>query len=159
MIRESMVRTSIMPGFALRTRSVRSADQLSPPAFWLCAALSACGLTAWAGEGPAVGAQQRTEARGWLQLESDQRVFRDEVGPLAPADAAGLDHLEQRQDIQLRGLQLKQRRELQTERRMDKIPGNERPVRIPPEVRNERGQSRERLDMRIQREVLRGAGR
>jgi hypothetical protein len=108
-----------------------------------------------AGEGPPVAAQKRTEARGWLQLESDQRAFRDQVSPLPAAEAAALDQLDQRQALELRGLQLEQRRELQAEEHLDRIPGNERPVRLPPAVRNERGQSRERLQMRIQRETLR----
>jgi len=103
-----------------------------------------------------VGAQQRTEARGWLQLEGDQRVYREQVGPLPPADAAALDRLDQRQALRLRGLHLDQRRTLQMDERLERIPGNDRTERLPAAVRNERGQSRERLQMRTQREALRG---
>ena len=56
-----------------------------------------------------VARQQRTEARGWLQLERDQAVFRERVEPLSPSASRGLEIRERMERNDKRALDLRQR--------------------------------------------------
>ncbi|MEA3274840.1 MAG: hypothetical protein U9Q81_06020 [Pseudomonadota bacterium] len=148
--------TIIKPLRRCRTSPVRMTCR------YLCAALatflgSMPTVVAEAEERVSVGKQQRLEAEGWLQLKKDQESYRECVEPLPPKDAATLEHLDHRQQGELRDLQLRQRQSLQTERRRQRRPNLERPVARGPELKNQRQMERQRLDMRIQRETL-GSG-
>lgn len=111
-----------------------------------------------AGEGLAQSGAHR-EAAGWLQLESDQRRYRDRAEPLSARDEAGLERLEQRQFRGLRDLQGEQRRERRLEQRSGRMREPAARVRAPfPEPERSREVDRQRLNQRIQREAF-GAGR
>ena len=121
----------------------------------------ALSLVLWAGLARAqdgMGAQKRNEARGWLQLETDQRAYRERSEPLTPGESATLKGLERRQGLQLRRFQLEQRRSLQDRNRRARTPGVKRRAAGTAAVnrlKDKRGMQREQLDMRIQRETLR----
>jgi len=57
------------------------------------------------------------EAAGWLELEADQRAYRERVEPLDLRQERELETIERRQRNDLRALQLRQRRELDDDRR------------------------------------------
>ncbi len=95
------------------------------------------------------------ETRGWLQLKSEQRVYRERVEPLEPRDEAYLEQLEQRQERQLRALQSKQRRDRDADRRRDRMRHPEQRVRVTPGSKQRRELERQRLNRRIQRETFR----
>lgn len=60
----------------------------------------------------------RRDAAGWLQLEADQRAYRERVEPLDLREERDLEIIERRQDNDLRALQQQQRRELEQDQRM-----------------------------------------
>lgn len=154
MFRRRAYRTTIKPVPAFRTKTVRRAPCRSPVIALLLFA-GCCAATAGDRRQTSV-AQQRTEARGWLQLDQEQRTYRERVEPLQPQEEATLEQLERRQQLDLRGLHLEQRRD---RRRQELRSRTHRPDRPPPpasEPGDGRELSRERLDRRIQREILRG---
>ena len=102
-----------------------------------------------------VGRPQRLQAEGWLQLKHDQKTFREGVEPLAPRAASKLDRLEQRQLGRARELELRQRQSRISERNRRRRLEVQRPVAQPRELKARRELERQRLEMRIQREILR----
>jgi len=117
-----------------------------------------CGPRAWA-EPPADSS--RREAAGWLQLERDQRSYRERVEPLDLREQRVLETIERRQRNDLRDLQQRQRRELETRqselRRSrqqaspDSIPEPRRPGLG---FEQQRQLDRQRLDRRMEQERL-----
>jgi hypothetical protein len=93
-----------------------------------------------------------------LQLEADQRSNQARAGKLSPKESRVHRRLEQQQGLRLRGLYVKQRRGLYTERRRERDRVIEPTTRLPPPRNGDRDLVRERLDGRIQRETL-GYGR
>jgi hypothetical protein len=61
--------------------------------------------------------QSRRDAAGWLELEADQRRYRDRVEPLDRRDERQLETIERRQALDLRVLQQRQRQALEQEQR------------------------------------------
>ena len=104
-------------------------------------------------------AQQRTEARGWLRLEQDQRQYREGTGPPSRQESGGLRRLENREALELRALQRGQRRELQTERRQASYPGAEPSAPAARQLRIDRDLQRQRQRNRVPRERLRAGPR
>jgi hypothetical protein len=102
-------------------------------------------------QGPA---RERTEARGWLQLEQDQRTYRDRAAPPTPGDPNALRGIEQRQRLELRQLQVRQEREGRMERRREAPREGYDPSPAGRTGRDQRDRDRLRLDMRLQRENL-----
>ncbi len=100
------------------------------------------------------GRQERLQAEDWLQLKHDQKTFREGVEPLAPRAASKLDRLEQRQLGRARELELRQRQSRISERHRRRFEV-QRPVAKPRELKARRELERQRLEMRIQREILR----
>lgn len=105
-----------------------------------------------------IGRQQRNEARGWLQLERDQAVYRERVAPLSPSQARELGIRERMEANDKRALDLRQRRTLQRQERKARLSegaGDLRPRSrvLGPTLR--RQSDRQRLRMRIDREIRR----
>lgn len=70
--------------------------------------------------------QERRAARGWLELEQDQRAYRDRVAPLDLKEQRQLEVIERSQQLGLRRLQqrnARQRDKLERQRRVTP-PGN-----------------------------------
>jgi hypothetical protein len=152
-------RTSIKPSADGRTRTVRINCRLARLASLILAATIVwVGFESSAGEGAGVASQQRREARGWLELDADQRGFRERVEPLAPADTRTLEQLEHRQRLDLRTLQQEQRREVRADERRARSLGKPPPARAMPELRRDMSDTRERVERRIQQETFRGGG-
>lgn len=148
----SLTRTSISLRIAPRTTSVQAGRNREPWWLVLTWALSLFGLWGVV-EGEQLAEQPRQEARGWLQLEEDQRIYRERVAPRSPADAATIRGVEQRQRLDLRELQAQQRRKEQIHRRSSREGDGGKPLgRDAPAAR--RDLDRQRLEMRLQRETL-----
>jgi hypothetical protein len=102
-----------------------------------------------------VGRQQRQQAAGWLQLEQDQKTFREDAQPLQPSTADRLDQLERRQQLDLRALDQQQRQALDRNRNLRRGTGAKTPsVTLKRDLRGGREDERQRLKMRIQRDTL-----
>jgi len=117
-----------------------------------------CGPRAWA-EPPAD--PSRREAAGWLQLERDQRSYRERVEPLDLREQRVLETIERRQRNDVRDLQQRQRRELETrERELRRSRRQAGPEPIPEPrrpglgVEQQRQLDRQRLDRRMEQERL-----
>jgi hypothetical protein len=107
-----------------------------------------------AAPGAGLGLEERQQAGGWLQLRQDQTTYRKSLGPLTPGQAAALDSLERQQQLQWRAMEQRQRDSLQLRQRLGRLGG-------PPSARTGAGQirlgpglERERLNMRLQRDML-----
>jgi hypothetical protein len=111
--------------------------------------LAAAGAVA---EPPAVA----REARGWLQLERSQQVYRERAEPLTPAEELTLERVERGQDLDLRGLQLQQQRADREQDRRERFTMPDRPAPVPRPGATLRESHRERLNLRIEQETLRG---
>lgn len=153
MVGQVLGRTSIWPRLPRRTICVRTLDAawrgglLLLSVFWHV-------LLAASAQAENIGRPPHQEARGWLQLEQDQRDYRQRVEPLPPRDSATLHLLEQRQQDRTYQLQQQQRRGMDADRRdqrartAGKRPQSGSPSGIP------RDDARQRLDSRLQRETL-----
>jgi hypothetical protein len=113
---------------------------------------------AWSMPAEGVNAETRREARGWLQLERDQQTYRERVEPLDLRDQRGLETIERSQRNDLRALQQRQRRELQTERRLNR-PGHSADLprqirRRDPFLQQRQAVERKRLEIRMQQDRL-----
>jgi hypothetical protein len=140
-------RTSFKPCVGFRTRTVR-----------LFGVMTAT-LGAFAVLGAAAAAEPPTvarEARGWLQLEHSQQVYRERVEPLTPAEELTLERIERGQDLDLRGLQQHQQRGGREQERRQRFTMPDRPAPVPRPGATLRESHRERLDLRIEQETLRG---
>lgn len=140
----SRPRTSFRPRARSRTTAVRSLPLMAM-------LLAACTLCV-AAEPPSQG----REARGWLQLERDQETYRERVEPLTPREAATLETIERRQALELRDLQQRQRRSGQEAERRQRFSMPDSPPPVPRPGISVRESNRERLDLRIEQETLRG---
>lgn len=141
----SSPRTSSWLQASFRTRKVRLSAVLTSTLWSLVVA----GAVA---EPPPVA----REARGWLQLERSQEVYRERVEPLPPAEDLTLERIERGQDLDLRGLQLHQQRAGQENERRERFTMPDRPPPVPRPGATLRESHRERLDLRIEQETLRG---
>lgn len=103
----------------------------------------------------AAGEQQRLEATGWLQLQYDQRTYRERVDPLGSGDRVKLDRLEHRQRLEFDALRQRGRQSTHIERRRRRAAEAQRPAVRGRKLNYGRKLERQRLDMRIQREALR----
>lgn len=101
---------------------------------------------------------QQNETAGWLQLKSEQMRYRERAQPLEPRNKAYLEHLEDRQGLQLRGLQSHQRQILAIERMRRRTRYPHEPARVAPRPQQGRELQGQRLNRLIQRETF-GAGR
>jgi hypothetical protein len=147
------LRTSINHGTSSRTSSVRSTEfHVFLARVSLVVVLVSS--TATAGSAANVDVQQRQQAEGWLQLKQDQKSDRERVGRLAPADAAALDALERQQDLQRKSLEQRQRQSLQLEQRLDRMPNANASGAPRAPLQDQRQLERQRLEMRLQREML-----
>lgn len=107
-----------------------------------------------AGDPGDAGTGQRQQAAGWLQLEQDQKTFREAVEPLNPRAAQSLDRLERSQRTRARDAGRRQRRATDLDRNLQRGTKVERPVSVPNDLESRRQIERQRLEMRIQRETL-----
>ena len=105
-----------------------------------------------------VARQQRTEARGWLQLERDQAVERERIGHLSPSATRELEIRERMERNDQRGLNRLQRQDLQSQARKDRLSrgaGGSRPASRALDLRHQRQLEQQRLQMRTNREIRR----
>jgi hypothetical protein len=147
-------RTSITLRDPYRPISVRQAGILP---LGMVAALLAAVLASplvLAAPGASLSLEERQQAAGWLQLRQDQKAYRESLGPLTPGQAAARDALERQQQLQWKAMEQRQRESLQLRERLRRLPG-------PPSARvgvgetgPRRGLERERLNMRLQRDML-----
>lgn len=105
------------------------------------------------------GAEPRREARGWIELEQDQRTYRNKVETIDLQQQRELEVIERSQQLDLRALQQRDRREL------DRV---EREQRLTPPSNLDRGRiqtrdaaadirrraERHRSNIRLQQEGL-----
>jgi hypothetical protein len=63
-------------------------------------------------------AQERPAASGWLQLDRDQQVYRQQVEPLDLGEERALGIIERQQRLDLRGVEQRQRRAERLETRV-----------------------------------------
>jgi len=100
---------------------------LAPLAAALIAVLLALTLPIAAAEPPSAGADalaasaQRREARGWIELEQNQRAYRDRVEPLGLKQQRQLETIERSQGVDLRALQQRDAREIERLERQQRI--------------------------------------
>ena len=102
--------------------------------------------------------QQRTEAGGWLQLERDQAVNRERIGPLSPSASRGLESRERMERNDLRELNLRQRQRLQNQARKARLSrdsGSSRSAARGLDLRHQRQSDQLRLRMRMNRDIRR----
>jgi hypothetical protein len=93
-------------------------------------------------------------ASGWLELQQDQRVYRDKVGPLPPAEAARLDRMEAQEVMDRRALDQREALWVQSERRREAAAGGGARSQAPSpglNLRLERAEAGERLRRDISR--------
>lgn len=96
------------------------------------------------------------EARGWLELDRSQKAYRERVEPMTPAEESTLEQIERGQELDLRRLdQHQQRREQEFERR-ERFTMPDQPPPLPRPGVTLRESNRQRLDLRIEQETLRG---
>lgn len=115
-------------------------------------------MQASADDRSSIARQQRNEARGWLQLERDQAVYRERVAPLSPSQARELGIRERMEANDKRALDLRQRRTLQSlerKARLSEGAGDLRPRSRVSGPTLRRQSDRQRLRMRIDREIRR----
>ncbi len=67
------------------------------------------------------GAEKRREARGWIELEQDQRAYRSKVEPLDLQQQRELEVIERSQALDLRALQQRDVRELERVERQQRL--------------------------------------
>jgi hypothetical protein len=149
-------RTSIRPLWPYRTNSVRRRCRRLRP-LGLFFAMLAMVASARAAPGPAaaVGTQQWQQAESWLQLERDQKTHRERSAPLSSGDAAALERLERLQRLRRKELEQRQRQSLQLDQRLNPLPSpGPRMGHGSSALRAERQLERQRLDMRLQRDML-----
>lgn len=103
-------------------------------------------------------AETRREATGWLQLERDQRTYRDRVEPLDARDQRRLESIERSQRDAVRALQQRQRRATQAELRSERMRESRDSARqIPrrePFLQQRQAVERKRLEIRMQQDRL-----
>jgi hypothetical protein len=103
-------------------------------------------------------AETRREATGWLQLDRDQRTYRERVEPLDLRDQRRLETIERSQRNELRALQQRQERAARADlgargRQHD----GDAPRQIPRRDRflqQRQGLERKRLEFRMQQDRL-----
>lgn len=96
---------------------------------WVLLSLAALTSSASAADGASASAsasamaatQERRAARGWLELEQEQRAYRDRVAPLDLKEQRLLESLERSQRLELRGIQLRNARELERRERQRRL--------------------------------------
>ncbi|WP_296809773.1 hypothetical protein [Thiocapsa sp.] len=67
------------------------------------------------------GTQSQRAAAGWLRLQQDQRVARQQAGPLSPPEAARQQSREWNEAIRYRELLQQQNRAVDSARRQDRL--------------------------------------
>ncbi|WP_295886710.1 hypothetical protein [uncultured Thiohalocapsa sp.] len=111
-------------------------------------------------------ADERTGAAGWLQLERDQRTYRERAGPLDLRESRELSAVERRQRNDLRVLDQRLDRAQRLDRRLDEHrergldpaadhPGVTRPPTMPRReagMPSHRALERQRLQRRMRQE-------
>lgn len=115
-------------------------------------------MHAHAGDRTDIARQQRTEARGWLQLERDQTLNRERAGALPPSASRGLEIRERMERNDKRGLDLRQRQDLQGQESKDRLSrslGELRPATRALDLRHRRQLDQQRLQMRMNRDIQR----
>ncbi len=125
---------------------------------WLLIAGQCMTMHAYADDRAGMAGQQRTEARGWLQLERDQAVNRERIGPLSPSASRGLEIRERMERNDLRDLNLRQRQELQDQARKARLSrdsGASRSAARGLDLRHRRQSDQLRLRMRMNRDIRR----
>ncbi|MBK1702453.1 hypothetical protein [Thiococcus pfennigii] len=109
--------------------------------------------TALAGDRAAEGGLTASPAAGWLELQRDQRVYRERVGPLSPREEADLRLLERRQGLDQQALEQRQRQQRQRPPYgSGAAAGAAGGLGLRQQQRREADE--QRLDWRIEREVL-----
>jgi hypothetical protein len=103
--------------------------------------------------------QQRREARGWLELDIEQRAYRDRPPKLDLQQRRQLDALERSQRVDLRAAQQRHQRTLEQSQRERRLspPGNLGAPTLPmrdnaADIR--RRAERHRLDIRSQQDAM-----
>jgi hypothetical protein len=147
------MRTSINPRDPYRPFFVRQAGALP---LGMAAALLAASLASpltLAAPGASLGIE-RQQAAGWLQSREDQQTYRKSLEPPTPGQAAALDALERRQQLQWKAMERRQGESLQLRQRLGRLPGPPAGRRGAGEIGLRRRLERERLDMRLQRDML-----
>lgn len=73
-------------------------------------------------DAPALSAtQERSDARGWLELEQEQRAYRDRVAPLDLKQQRQLEIIERSQRLDLRRIQQRDTREIERLERQQRL--------------------------------------
>lgn len=95
---------------------------------WLALILAAFGIPAAAEGGtpggnasPLAATQERRAARGWLELEQDQRAYRSRVAPLDLKQQRQLETIERSQRLDLRAIQQRDAREVDRRERQQRL--------------------------------------
>jgi hypothetical protein len=146
-------RTSVKPGRRYRTTTVRR-PRLCAVLVWSALAVVSIDPVAAAGSAAGVGTQQRQQAEGWLQLKQDQQSYRERVGPITPGEAVALDALVRQQRLQRHALEQRQRQSLQLDQHLDRLPNTGQPGSSRAELRGRSEIERQRLQMRLQRDMV-----
>ncbi|MCF7985213.1 MAG: hypothetical protein K9L70_12480 [Thiohalocapsa sp.] len=130
------------------------------------AAAAAVAVCALAGADALAQPETRREASDWLQLERDQRSYRERVEPLGLQEERRLEAIERGQRDDLRALQQRRQRELDSARRRSELPRQADPSPSPtprPSTAvprrdmfetHRRALERQRLHRRMQERVL-----
>ncbi len=138
---------------------------LAPLAAALIAVLLALTLPIAVAEAPSAGADahaasaQRREARGWIELEQNQRAYRDRVEPLGLKQQRQLETIERSQGVDLRALQQRDAREIERLERQQRITPSSNLDRTRAPTRDattdiRRRAERHRTNIRLQQEGL-----
>jgi hypothetical protein len=115
--------------------------------------ISCCLCCLFATLGPA--AAEQWTASGWLQLERDQRTYRERVAPLDLQEQRELGVIERSQRNDLRAREQRVDRAEQLDRRRSLGPGQARPVpRRDYAAERRRALERQRLDVQTQQQGL-----
>jgi len=127
--------------------------------FWPGLVLLAIGSAAAAG--PVPPEQPHREATGWLELEQDQRQFRERIEPLDLRDERVLETIEGSQRIDLREVQQRQARDLEQQQRdLRRQRQQAAPTEVPPPARRtpgfrqQRALERQRLERQMEQRRL-----
>jgi hypothetical protein len=159
---------SLGPSAALRTCTLRGRQRPSRTASvqFICTSLLTAGLTAWAPFGSVWAGQaadgayvSRAQAAGWLELQRDQRFYRERLGRdgagLTPEVAADLGMMERQEDLDRRALDRREGQWPNDLKRRQNLTGSVGPSQAPAlRLRIERAEAGERLRLELRRQTL-----
>ncbi len=109
--------------------------------------------------GSVAGSAQGRDTRGWIELEQDQRAYREAVKPLDLEQQRQLETIERSQALDLRALQQRNAREIERLERQQRIAPSSNLKRLRAPTRDtaadiRRRAERHRTNIRLQQEGL-----